>query len=76
MEPNSLPDRSLFFDSVYRGEDLEVIPPIAHYPNWAFRCPACNRTYELPQEMSDVKGAHENGTLHYFRPCGCMANHG
>ena len=64
MEPNE--------SRMYRREESVIIPPIAHYPNWAFRCPACNRTYELSQEMTDIKEAHESGTLHYFRPCGCI----
>ena len=49
--------------------------PIAHYPNWAFRCPDCppeDSYYELPQDLPAVSDAYENRTLSFLRKCGCV----
>lgn len=70
MEPNEA--------RVYRGEEPVIVPPIEVIPTgpygglWTFRCPACNRMYDLPQGIWDIELAHKNGKLHYFRPCGCI----
>ena len=49
------------------------ISPIAHYPNWVFRCPNCGDSFELAQNLPEVQEAYENQALEYFRSCGCKA---